>query len=113
MFKCFSLVSSSILLEKYENMLLSLVMMILINPLNTILKHVSVVIPHCSSSQCYTKTPKPLLLSGMHWDVNRKKKNFLNILKLRKTEFITIYISDALPTTDRNALVQKLRQNLS
>lgn len=65
MFKCFSLASSSILLEKYENMLLSLVMMILINPLNTILKRVSVVIPDCLSSQCYTKTPKPPLLSGM------------------------------------------------
>lgn len=38
MFKCFPLASSSILLEKYENMLLSSAMMILINPLNTILK---------------------------------------------------------------------------
>lgn len=81
MFKCFPLASSSILLEKYENMLLSLVMMTLINPLNSILKHVSVVIPDCLSSQHYRKTPKPPLLSGMHWGVN-KKRNFLNILKL-------------------------------
>lgn len=81
MFKCFPLASSSILLEKYENMLLSLVIMILINPLNSILKHVSVVIPDCLSSQLYTKTLKPLLLSGMLWDLNRKG-NFLSILKL-------------------------------
>lgn len=61
MFKCFPLASSSILLEKYENMLLSLVMMILINPLNTILKHVILIVPDCLSSQCYIKTLKPLL----------------------------------------------------
>lgn len=72
MFKCFPLASSSILLEKYENMLLSLAMMILINPLNTILKHVSVVIPDCLSSQRCTKAPKPLLLSGMYWDLKKK-----------------------------------------
>lgn len=59
MFKCFPLASSSILLQKYENMLLSLAMMILINPLNTILKDVVLIIPDCLSSQRYIKTPKP------------------------------------------------------